>query len=103
MDAVFDEARLRLDVVVETQFAAVACELVAAGAGVAFVDPITARSYRDRLVIRPVTPSFTFDFGALTPVGLPRLPLSDRFVTLVADAIEQKMPSRPTRVDQPLT
>jgi DNA-binding transcriptional LysR family regulator len=62
MDAVFDVVSLGLLVAVETPFAAVACELVAAGVGAALVDPVTASFYRHRLAVRPVKPSFGFDF-----------------------------------------
>lgn len=86
MDALFAKAGVDATVAVETQFAAVVCELVAAGAGVALVDAITAYFYRDRLIIRPIEPSFNFDFGALTPVG-PQSSTVHRLIGMIADQI----------------
>jgi DNA-binding transcriptional LysR family regulator len=87
MDIVFDKAPLGPAVAVETAFAAVACELVAAGVGVALVDPVTASFYRDRLTFRPVAPNFSFDFGALTLVGQPQSSIAHAFLNLVEEAI----------------
>jgi DNA-binding transcriptional LysR family regulator len=87
MDAVFDKARLDAVAAVETPFAAVACELVAAGVGVALVDPITAHFYSDRLEVRSIAPSFGFDFGALTLAGRPQSSAARRFLDMVAAAI----------------
>lgn len=87
MDALFDKARLDAAVAVETQFAAVACELVAAGVGVALVDPVTAHFYCDRLEVRSIEPSFSFDFGALTLAGRPQSSAAHRLLDMVAAAI----------------
>ncbi len=87
MDMLFDKTRLDAAVAVETPFAAVACELVAAGVGVALVDPVTAYFYGDRLEVRPIEPSFSFDFGALTLAGSPPSSAAHRLLDMVADAI----------------
>jgi DNA-binding transcriptional LysR family regulator len=87
MDALFDKTQLDAAVAVETQFAAVACELVAAGVGVALVDPVTAHFYEDRLEVRPIEPSFAFDFGALTLAGRPQSSVAHRLLDMVAAAI----------------
>lgn len=84
MDMLFDKGRLDAAVAVETPFAAVACELVAAGLGVALVDPVTAHFYRDRLDVRSISPSFSFDFGALTLAGSPPSSTAYRFLDMVA-------------------
>ncbi|MGE3988113.1 LysR substrate-binding domain-containing protein [Pseudorhodoplanes sp.] len=87
MDVVFGKLPVGPATVVETQFAAVACELVVAGIGIALVDAITARFYRDRLLVRPVEPTFNFDFGALTPVGQPQSSIAQGFLHRVAAAV----------------
>jgi DNA-binding transcriptional LysR family regulator len=87
MDVVLGEAARGPAVAIETPFAAVACELVAAGAGMAFVDPVTASFYRSRLVVRPVEPSFKFDFGAVTLSGQPQSSFARAFLSMVAGAI----------------
>jgi DNA-binding transcriptional LysR family regulator len=83
MDLVFGKAPLGQAVAIETPFAAVACELVAAGVGVGLVDPVTASFYRDRLVVKPLQPSFSFDFGALTLAGQPQSSVTHRFLSMV--------------------
>ena len=87
MDTLFDKARLDAAVAVETPFAAVACELVAAGVGVALVDPVTAHYFSDRLEVRTIEPSFSFDFGALTLAGPPPSSAAHRLLEMVAIAI----------------
>jgi DNA-binding transcriptional LysR family regulator len=89
MEALLTDMGLLFDVVMETQFAALACELVSAGGGIAFIDQITARVYRDRIVTRTFDPSFDFDFGALTKMGSPASPVVDRFVSMVAAAVNK--------------
>src|SRR5690606_30481465 len=93
MDALFDKTRLDAAVAVETPFAAVACELVAAGVGVALVDPVTAHFYRNRVGVRPIEPSFSFCFEALTLTGHPRSSAVNRLLGLVDDEIARlRMP-----------
>jgi len=87
MDAVFGKTPAVPEIVVETQFAAVACELVAAGVGVTLIDAVTANFYRDRIVIRPVNPTFNFDFGAITLAGQPQSSIAHGFLHTVAAAL----------------
>jgi DNA-binding transcriptional LysR family regulator len=87
MEAVFGASRLGAEAAIETPFAAVACELVASGAGVALVDPITAHFFRDRVLVRPLRPSFGFNFGVLAVAGQPRSAIAQDFVELVSRAV----------------
>lgn len=87
MDVIFGKNPLGAEVVIETPFSAVACELVAAGAGVALVDPVTAHFYRSRVHIRSIEPSFSFDFGALALAGQPQSSIAQDFITAMAKAI----------------
>jgi DNA-binding transcriptional LysR family regulator len=88
MEIVFGKSPFDAAVAIETPFAAVACEFVAAGAGVALVDAVTAHFYRTRVLVRPVEPGFSFDFGALTLAGQPQSAVTQDFVRSVAKAIQ---------------
>jgi DNA-binding transcriptional LysR family regulator len=101
MELVFEKVSLGLAVAVETPFAAVACELVAAGVGAGLVDPVTASFFRDRLVIKPLEPGFSFDFGALTRVGQPQSSVVHAFLSMVAQAIRAIGPALPLRASRP--
>jgi hypothetical protein len=48
---------------------------------------VTAHFYGDRLAIRPIEPTFGFDFGALTQAGHPQTSAAHRFRDMVAAAI----------------
>jgi DNA-binding transcriptional LysR family regulator len=88
MDLFFEERQLRLNVQIETQFAGVACELVAGGAGPALIDPVTASFFRDRIILRPVVPAFVFEFGVLTLVGHPESTMIRDFVRTVEERVD---------------
>lgn len=60
---------------------------MAAGVGLALVDPVTAHFYSDRLEVRSIEPSFSFDFGALTLAGRPQSSAAQRLLDMVAAAI----------------
>lgn len=87
MDVIFDKTSVTPEIAVETQFAAVACELVASGVGIALIDAVTANFYRDRVVIRPVNPTFNFDFGAIMLAGQPQSSIVHDFLHAVAAAL----------------
>jgi DNA-binding transcriptional LysR family regulator len=88
MDVIFGKTSVAPKVVIETQFAAVACELVATGAGIALIDAVTANFYRGRVVIKPVNPTFNFDFGAITLAGQPQSSIVHDFLQAVATALQ---------------
>lgn len=87
MDVIFGKTSVRPEIVVETQFAAVACEIVASGIGIGLVDAVTANFYRGRVVIRPVNPTFHFDFGAITLAGKPQSSIAHGFLNTVTAAL----------------
>lgn len=58
----FSEANVQPQIVVESQPSYTACGLVAAGVGVAIVDPLTPRAFRTSLRLVPFEPSVPFDF-----------------------------------------
>jgi DNA-binding transcriptional LysR family regulator len=84
MDVIFGKTSVAPEIAVETQFAAVACELVASGVGIALIDGVTANFYRGRVVIRPVNPTFNFDFGAIMLAGQPQSSIVHDFLHAVA-------------------
>jgi DNA-binding transcriptional LysR family regulator len=70
----------------ECQLFAPACSLVAGGAGIAVVEPITAANYADRgLVSRPFEPRIPFDIGLLYPAMRPRSNLAREFTVLLRE------------------
>lgn len=61
----FSAAGVSINAVVEAEFFASLCGLVAAGAGWSIVDPLSARSFEHLgLVTRPFEPAVTYDIGA---------------------------------------
>ena len=60
----FAEARAALNVVVEAEFFATLCALVAAGAGWSLVDPLSAKSFAHLgLIVRPFEPALFYEIG----------------------------------------
>ena len=63
--SVFLAAGVSINAVVEAEFFASLCGLVAAGAGWSIVDPLSARSFEHLgFVTRPFEPAVTYDIGA---------------------------------------
>lgn len=89
MEVMFGKASAAPETVIETQFAAVACELVASGVGIALIDAVTANFYRGRVAIRPVNPTFNFDFGAIMLAGQPQSSIVLDFLQAVATALQE--------------
>ena len=62
---IFSAAGVSINAVVEAEFFASLCGLVAAGAGWSIVDPLSARSFEHLgLVTRPFEPAVTYEIGA---------------------------------------
>lgn len=73
---------------IEVQLSSAVCEFVAAGAGIGFVDPITAFEMSGRnLVIRPFEPAIRFFYSLLTPRGRSRPILLDKFLRIMFDEL----------------
>ena len=87
MGVIFGKTTAPPQIAIETQFAAVACELVASGVGIALIDAVTANFYRGRVIIRPVNPTFNFDFGAIMLAGQPQSSIVHDFLHAVAAAL----------------
>lgn len=70
IDALFSAHGVTRSTRVETPLSMIACGLVAAGAGVAVVDPFTAEEYRGRgIEIRPLRPRVVFDMAIIWGAG----------------------------------
>lgn len=80
----FAEAGARWQVATQVQFFASAAEMVAAGVGLAIVDPLTARTYRDRgLVSRRFDPPIRYEIELFRT--------RDRKPSTIAAVFEQKL------------
>jgi len=71
INSLFDDQNVPRTLGVEMQYGATICEMVACGAGVSIVDPVTAWAYADRVVTRRITPTVTFQIDVLTRTGQP--------------------------------
>ncbi|ALM82790.1 LysR substrate-binding domain-containing protein [Bordetella sp. N] len=58
----FQQARAKLNVVLETSTSPTACEFVAAGLGVSLIHPLFADGFQNRLVLRRFDPEMQFHF-----------------------------------------
>jgi len=84
---------------VETPLSMIACALAAADAGLAIVDPFTAREFEGRgIVLRPFTPRIEVEFGVLysTQLALSGLAreLIEEFSVAVAEFAEAQRTGR---------
>lgn len=82
--AAFDHAGLAFSPLATVRFARTACSLVAAGLGVAFVDPLTASHVHSGLHTHPIRPVIRIPILALTPLTRPVSTLVDSFVADVS-------------------
>jgi DNA-binding transcriptional LysR family regulator len=69
--------------VAETQNASAACAMAAAGMGVTVVDPVTPRTFGDRVVVRRLDPAVDFPVQILAPPGRPMSRLSAGFIGML--------------------
>lgn len=74
-------------IVAEAQLSASICELVAAGAGISIVEPVTATHFAraGRLVTRPLSPEQPFRYDLLLPALRKPSRVADRFLELVEE------------------
>lgn len=89
IEQIFRDAGVRRRVAVESQLFAPACALVARGAGVAIVDPLTAVDFAGRgVVARRFEPEVRFKLGVLYPAQRPRSRLQREFVARLHEELE---------------
>lgn len=78
------------DARIEVRSGQMACALVAAGAGIAIVDNLTARAWRsDKLAFRPVSRGPTFQVYAMRHAHVPPSALAHTFVQRVRAALQR--------------
>jgi DNA-binding transcriptional LysR family regulator len=88
---VFDYEGVQRHVRLETNLSAVACHLVATGAGVSIVDPFTAAEFRSAgIVVRPFHPTVSFNMWLLYPNLQPRSKLIETFVDALRREVAQR-------------
>lgn len=84
----FAEANVQPRIVVESQPSYTACGLVAAGVGVALVDPLTPRAFRADLRLVPFRPAIPFDFHVFRSKAAPQSRASVAFCAHLAEVLE---------------
>lgn len=78
------EADITLDIVFEASNGGPICALVAQGAGVAILDPITAAAHRrDGVVLRRFAPTVTYELKIVYPANRPRTDRARAFAEMV--------------------
>lgn len=81
---VFGDAGARFAPVAESEYFSTLCLLVAAGAGVSVVDPLTARSLAPLgFAIRGFTPTLPYEIGVFRRGSVAPTPLSDALVAAI--------------------
>ncbi|MFO1326675.1 MAG: LysR substrate-binding domain-containing protein [Rubrivivax sp.] len=66
VDGVFDRHGVQREIFIETSLSEIVCATVAAGAGVALVEPFSAHEHAVRgFAVRPFEPALEFEFAAL--------------------------------------
>jgi DNA-binding transcriptional LysR family regulator len=87
LDRLFREAGLAPRIVVESATSAFAADLVAAGLGVAVLNPFPVAALRPGLVRRPFRPEIRLDTALVTAASLPVRPAVARLAELLRPAL----------------
>lgn len=90
IDAAFAAAGVRRRLIVDTQLSASACQLVACGAGVSLIEPVTAADFAelDVITVRPFLPEISYAYWTLYPSHRPLSRVAETFFDLVRKRIE---------------
>ena len=88
IDRVFVDAGVARDLVIEAQLSQAIVALVANGAGVALVDPVTAAFARQRVAVRPFTPAVPDHFYLVTNGSRPLSLVAETFCGAMREAFE---------------
>lgn len=79
-----------------------ACRLAAEGAGIAIVDPFTARDFSGGdLAFRPFEPAIPYEIGLLYPALRPRSRLVTEFASALKTAVRELLDSQPLNRHSP--
>ena len=90
-DEIFGSLGIRRKIGVEAQSTVMVCNMVATGVGLSLVHPFVARTFADRVAIKPFEPTVRFEYGLLFPSGVTRSQITREFTdTLKASVAEFK-------------
>ncbi len=90
IDKIFDDAQVPRLLQIDTGQSESAYGLVANGAGVSVIDPMTVYDHRDdRIVVRPFSPLMTFNVWLLSPRQQRPMLLQDNFETYLRQELAQ--------------
>ncbi len=92
IDAAFDAAGQRLNVVIEASIAQNVAEFVAAGFGVTVAQAVFFESLLDRVEMRPFVPVVAEDLTILRPIRARNGKLVDAFAAAVRYAAQERIP-----------
>jgi len=88
IDAVFADAGIQRQTRVETPLSLIACSLARAEAGLAIVDPFTAREFESQgLAVRPFKPRIDVEFGIISSAQLSLSGLARELIEEFAAAV----------------
>lgn len=89
-DLFLSKCNARPRIVAEAQLSASICELVAAGAGISIVEPVTATNFANagRVAMRPLSPEQPFRYDLLLPALRQPSRVASRFLELVEERFE---------------
>ena len=93
IDAIFKAANVERRLQAETQLSFAAGHLVAAGSGIALIDPITA-NYLARLnlvVVRPFEPSVIYAYQILLPRHRPQSQICEAFAQITKERLQERL------------
>jgi DNA-binding transcriptional LysR family regulator len=90
IDVAFADSGVAYRTRAETPLSMIACGLVASGAGVSIIDPLSALEYVGQgIVMRPFLPRIQFDIVLLRPAHRALSPLAQEFADEFGVAIEK--------------
>lgn len=91
LDRLFEELGIRRNKpMMESHTAFTICQMVAAGLGVAVIDPFTAHTFAPfGITIRPFTPTLDYDYGIAYPLRRPRSRLADALAATVRQVVSE--------------
>lgn len=87
LDAIMDDAGVRLDIVVETIYASTVCALVAEGVGIGIVSPYVVGSLdRSKVILKPFEPALPIRTLLILPPDRPKSLLVRDFITALMES-----------------
>lgn len=104
IDKVFEDAGVLRNTLIETQTGAIACRLVAQGAGVSVLDPFTADAMAHAgLVIRPFRPRISFNFNVVMRSGEDCPRIVEQFLVVLRQTIKEMLTGKGVDKGSPLS